>query len=138
MTLRWKAGCTILRWRAPVLAFARHEAVAEEDGDALDADALGEVGVVVDQHVAHVIGMRQDPQVAVERGRVSAKRVAVAMEFLHQRGERVGLERDVERRLRARRFEYRERIARASICYCRRFARVAYGSRCKRIARNGL
>ena len=107
-----------MRWRAPVVAFARHEAVAQQDRDALDADALGEVGVVVDEHVADVIRMRQHPEVAVERGRMSAKRVAVLMELAHQRGERVGLERDVERRLPRAAVRVLERIARASVCNC--------------------
>ena len=40
ITLRWNAGCTILRCVRQCSAFAGHQAVAEEDGDPLDADAL--------------------------------------------------------------------------------------------------
>ena len=98
-------GLHELALRSPVLAFARHEAVAQEDGHALDADALGEVGVVIHQHVPHVLGVREDPQVAAEGRGVRAKGVAVAREFGHQGREGIGLERDVELRVCARRLE---------------------------------
>ena len=110
-----------LALRAPMLAFAGHEAVAEQDRHALDADALGEIGVVVDEHVAHVIRMRQHPQVAFERRRMHAERVAVLLEFAHENGERVGLERDVERSMLRAAARLARSLARAYRCYSRRF-----------------
>ncbi len=86
-----------------MLAFAGHEAVAEQYRHALDADSLDEVGVTVDEHVTHVVGMREHPEVAAEGRRVDAECVAVALEFTGENGQRVGLEGDVERRCRERR-----------------------------------
>ena len=109
--------------RAPFVAFAGHQAVAEQDRDALDADALGEIGVMVDEHVADVVRMRQHPDVAVERRRKCAVGIAVLLEQAHQRGERVRLERDVERLRRARRCSVMGQVARASVCNWRIFPR---------------
>ena len=67
MTLRWKEAAPSCAGVA-MLAFARHEAIAEQDRHPLDADALGEIRVVIDEDVADVIRMRQHPQVAIERG----------------------------------------------------------------------
>ena len=52
--------------RAPFVALAGHQAIAQQNRDALDADALGEVGMMVDEHMADMVRMRQHPDVAVE------------------------------------------------------------------------
>jgi hypothetical protein len=83
--------------RAPRVAFVRHEAVAEQDRHAIDADALREIGASVNEDVAHVIRMRQDPEMALQDRRVDAKRVAMQGEVAFQDGQRVRLEADVDR-----------------------------------------
>ena len=90
-------GLHQLALRAPRFAFAGHEAVPEQDGHALDADALGEIGAAVDEHVAHMVRMRQHPDLALEKGRQDAECVAVQREIAFQNREAVRLETDVER-----------------------------------------
>ncbi len=123
--LAMERGLDQLALHAPLVAFARHDAVAEQDRDALDADALGEVVVAVDEHVPDVVGVRQHPDVARERRRMRAVRVAVPREEVRQRRQRVGLERDVEGRGGERRERSRVQCRVHLVVPCRIFAGCA-------------
>jgi hypothetical protein len=96
--------------RSPLITLTGHQAVAQEDGDPLDSDALGEIGVMVDEHMADMVRMRQHPDVAFQCGRKGAIGIAMLLEQAHERRERIGLERDVERLHRAWRWRCRGRL----------------------------
>jgi hypothetical protein len=118
-------GLDQLALDAPRFTLARHETVSEQDGDAIDADALGEVGVAVDENVAHVVRVRKHPDVALQCGREHAKRIAVEGEIALQHGKRIRLERDVERPGSNGRFE----MGRRGLIHGSRIA----GGRCCRL-----
>ena len=62
----------------PQLPFARHDALAEQDPDAVEAHTLGVVAMIGDQHPLDVVGMMNDVGVRFARGHVHAIGVAVA------------------------------------------------------------
>ena len=81
---------------APQRAVAGHQSVAEQDRDALDADALAEIGVVVDQHVPDMIRVRQHVEVLAEKRRMHAECIAVRAEKPGKLRKRVIAERSVD------------------------------------------
>src|SRR5437870_3644181 len=82
--------------RAPVFTFACHDAVTEEDPDALDTDALDVVCMVGDKHMLRMIGMRKHKEMPLQRGRVHAECVAMDREQGYEFAERVLGKSDVE------------------------------------------
>ncbi len=73
---------------APEFAFAGHDAVTEQDLDAVEADALGVVAVVGDQHAFHIVRVIDHIDIAFACRRIHAIGVAKArkkLDHLRQR-----------------------------------------------------
>ena len=82
---------------APQFAFAYHDAIAEQDTDTLDADALGVVLVVVHEHAPDVIGVAEHVNVGLSDRRVDAKYIAVLRKCATEPRQYVLGKADIER-----------------------------------------
>ena len=74
--------------------------------------------------------MRERPQVALESGRMHAERVSVRLEFVNECAQRIGLERDVERRGGEWRVDGRDRLRMHIVVIRGDFRRARVGTFC--------